>query len=78
MGDAAHGFEIDTLVEPVDSLGTRAIDERWGVGVEAEEAGIGRGGDRFMLEGLPTTRLWARSSAASAARAAALWSSLKE
>src|SRR5258708_3667754 len=41
LGAAAHGFELDALVEAVDRIGGRPVDESGNAGIEAGEARIG-------------------------------------
>src|SRR6266852_5144626 len=52
LGAAAHRFELDALVEAVDRLGVRSIDEGGDAGIKAEETGIGRAGGRDLLQRL--------------------------
>ena len=67
FGHLAARLEVDALVEAVDVLRDRAIDQRRHLGVEAEEAGIGRAGQRPLRQVLAEHRLvaWRRAASAS-------------
>ena len=49
LGDLADRFEVHPLVEAVDVVGLRAVDQRRDAGIEAEEAVVGRAGRGLVL-----------------------------
>jgi len=55
LGDAPHRLQFDALVEAVDVVRLRSIDQRRDAGVEAEEAVVGGAGRRLVDQRLADT-----------------------
>src|SRR5260221_4003061 len=57
LGAFAYRFELDALVEPMDRIGVRSVDEGGDAGIEAEEARVGGAGggdlDERLAEDVP-------------------------